>query len=1038
MFNKLTAIASIFTALILITGNARGQAGADMAGADAKAAGWELQFSDDFGRTELGENWNVVNGNWTITNRMLTADNTAHIVSNWRFTGDVRLEYEAITDSENPCDLSGVLSAKLGSESSGYYFGFGGQNNKYTFLIARTAVVEHAADARIVPGKRHQVVCQREGKQITFSVDGNVVISYVDDKPIAKRGFDRVGLSVYAPGRFEYVRIYTKNDGKMIAPPKSGTAVQSYETTGFEIEDPLFEELFSDAPAQDTFPTYGTLYGVGRGGEAAAYAEGVKRWFRATGKRFGMRFVVDETLDEAAKYNLVVYGKMSDPEFAKRGIRTQSRVIEPAPGLPLIGLPDKSLPDVYGGYGWFLDPRFLDYMVSEIEQRAKDGEQWGIPQFDEVFTCYGIKPVPKDKWYKEVFEAEKEIREEYGFGKFGMPETHEDGGPFERIAHRRWVSDKMTDAFARAYKAAKAVNPEMVLLGPTHGSNATSADMEAWAPYFDVLGGQVSGGSSPALLDWVRPGCNTKLYADLTGKPIWMMVHLSMHHAKVTDPEFIREMYSQVFRSGGHGLWLMNSEFFERELEDARFAEPAKWRAVLALSQTISTMKLPILPEPDCAILYASDSTNTTLYGGLSYHNHQDVNAYAVVGPCLRSWPKFVSDRQIVRGERDLSDYKILYIPYAPYQRAEVLEKIKSYVRDGGTVVCTDSDAFTWNINGEKFGAQWDELTGVRKIGPRDDAAVMTTVAANPLPVAAPLELGALVSGSRIEPLNDNVVNIAVFDDGSPAITLHPYGKGKVVYFAADPFYAVGDGKARRSTVAQGAPIVKLIEAIQKVDGVTMGHDIWRFTLPPFETDVYQRETDTCLTNNYVYDANEPLLEPNNVKSDGTYTYSRAPTTFTDTGKGGEAIPFTRGHLTNRLAAFETRNRRGSRPRDPKELDKITAQWIVGWDDPAPVAITFDLKSDQPLTYCRMVYSGTMPILSVKGSNDGNTWLPLAESAEQIAGEDVKDVRLTLKPAQRRPTRFRYVRFDFGTRTVGDNFELCEVDIWGKPEAAGQ
>ncbi len=235
MLSNFTAFGLFFVALALITHNAPGQAGADMAGAEAKAAGWKLEFSDDFGRTELGENWNDVRGNWTIKNRMLTADDSAHIVSNWRFTGDVRLEYEAITDSEHPCDLSGVLSAQFGKESSGYYFGLGGQNNKESFLIARNAVVERD-NTRIVPGKRYQVVCQREGKQITFTVDSKVIISYVHDKPIDKPGFDRVGVSVYAPGRFDYVRIYTKNDGKAIPPSKEAKAVQSYAVTGFEVD----------------------------------------------------------------------------------------------------------------------------------------------------------------------------------------------------------------------------------------------------------------------------------------------------------------------------------------------------------------------------------------------------------------------------------------------------------------------------------------------------------------------------------------------------------------------------------------------------------------------------------------------------------------------------------------------------------------------------------------------------------------------------------------------------------------------------------
>ena len=1018
---QLTFGAISLVALTLLMHSALGQADVDMEGAEAKAAGWKLQFSDDFNRPVLGANWEPVRGKWTLKNRMLHADGSGHIVCNWRFTGDVRLEYDAATDAAKPCDLSGVLNAELGSEASGYYFGFGGQENKYSFLIVRGKRVGRS-DTRIVPGKRHHVVCQREGKKITFAVNGKIIISYVDERPIKDPKRDRVGLSVYAPGRFDGVRIYTKNDGKAIPPSKTTSKVQSFEVTGFEVKDPLFEELFGHTPAPKRFFSYTGKYEAGRKGSTRRL-----NMFRATAKRFGVRYVLAEMLDEAAEYNLICYGKMSEPEYKKRGIATQSRPIERPPGMPSISLPDGTLPLIIGGRGWLMDPRFLDQFARDVEERARERDYWGIPQLDEIFTYYAIKPVPRDKWYKEVAEADKEIREKYGFGKYGMPESHEDGGPFERIAHRRWASDKLTETFAKAYKAAKAVNPDMKLIGPTHGSNATSADMEAWAPYFDILGGQVGGGATNCLFDWVRPGANTKLYVDLTEKPIWMMVHLSKGHAKQRDPEYIREMYSQVFRNGGQGLWLMSSEFYEQELEDAVYAEPAKWRAMLELTKTIRAMRLPRLPEADCAILFSSDSTNATIYGGLSYHNDQIVSAYAAVGPCLRSWPQFVSDRQIQRGGRDLGDYKVLYVPYAAYQQASLLEKIKSYVRAGGLVVCTDTDAFTWNINGEKFGEQWEELTGVRKVGPREADAVMKTVTPNPLPLAGSIGLSALVPGSRIEPKNDRVVNIAVFDDGSPAVTLHPYGKGRVIFFAADPFYAVGKGKSKRSTVALDSPVVRLIEAIQKFAGAKMGHDIWRFKLPPYKADLYQKEKGLCLTGNYVYDVNEPLLEPNNLQTGGTYTYSRAPAAVPDKGKDGELIPFAKGHLTNRLEAFETRNQREGRPRGQAALDKISAQWIVGWDDPAPVNISFDLKGEHPLSTLRLFYSGTLPALEVSGSRDAKAWTKLASAPEGTVGEDVKDVAWDLAG------RYRYLKLDFAARRGGAAFELCEVEIWGKP-----
>jgi len=951
---------------------------------------------------------------------MLAAEASGHIVCSWRFTGDVRLEYDAATDGENPCDLSGVVSAKWGEETSGYYFGFGGQDNTVSFLIIRGATVKRS-DARIVPAKWHHVVCQREGKKITFSVDDNVIISYVHDKPISGPGHDRVGLSVYAPGRFDDVRIYTKNDGRAIPPSKTASQVESFDVTGFEVKDPLFEELFGDTPAPTHFFSYTGKYAAGRKGSIVRL-----RMFRATARRFGVRYVPAEMLDEAAEYNLICYGKLSEPEYKKRGIITQSRPIERPPGMPLVSLPDGSLPLVMGGRGWLMDPRFLDQLARDVEERARERDYWGIPQLDEIFTYYAIKLVPRDKWYKEVADADKEIREKYGFGKYGMPESHKEGDPFERIAHRRWASDKLTETFANAYNAAKAVNPDMKLIGPTHGSNATSADMEAWAPYFDILGGQTAGGRTNCLFDWVRPGATTKLYVDLTEKPIWMMVHLANGHARVRDPEYIREMYSQVFRNGGQGLWLMSSEFFERELEDAVYAEPAKWRAMLELTKTIRTMRLPKLPEPDCAILFSSDSTYTTIYGGLSYHNDQILNAYTAVGPCLRSWPRFVTDRQIQRGDRNLGEYKVLYVPYAAYQQASLLERIKSYVRAGGLVVCTDTDAFTWNINGESFGDQWEELIGVRKVGARETVAVMKTVAANPLPLADPIRFSALVPGSRIEPVSQQVVNIALFEDGSPAITLHPYGEGEVIFFAADPFYAVGKGTAKRSTVALDSPVVKLIEAIHRFAGVRMGHAIWRFKLPPYKTDLYQKEKGLCLTGNYVYDVNPPLLEPNNLQTGGTYTYTRAPTAVPDKRNAGEPIPFPTGHLTNRLEAFKTWNQRERRPRDQATLDKSSAQWIVAWDDRAPIGITFDLKRQHPLSRARLFYSGTMPALELSGRRDGKTWKRLAFAPEETVGGDVKDIVVLLGG------RYRYVRLAFARRDGGENFQLCEVDIWGE------
>jgi hypothetical protein len=1029
---KIASIAALFLVFSLVPQTARGQAALDMAGVQAEAEGWKLEFADDFDRTALGDNWKTVRGEWTLEAGMLKTEDSAHIVCDWHFTGDVRLEYEAITDAETPCDLSGVLNAKWGEEASGYYFGFGGQHNTDSFMIVRGDVVKHAA-AQIVPGRRHQVICQREGKAITFVVDGETIISHIDERPVAKPGFDRVGLSIYAPGRFDNVRIYTKNDGKAVRVAKqSASKVKSYETTAVDIEAPLFEALFGDDPTPGMVIPYANKY------DSRPDSFDVDR-HQFAARRFGGRFVHAEQHDEAAEHSLLAQGDNSKPAYKQRGIMTHDHVIHALPGRSgYIALRDIALPAVHEGWGWIMDPRFLKEMSRQLAERAKENRYDYVGHFDELWTFLANRPVAKDKWYPQVEAADKEVREKYGFGKYGMPTSYADGDPFDRIAYARWAQDKLTTSFAEGYAAAREINPDMKVLGPTHGSSATSGDIEAWSKGFDVYGGQVAGAATNNLFDWARPGGTTKLYVDLSGIPVWMMIHMSKRHAPVRDPEYIREAYSQIFRNGGAGVWLMSREFYELEAADAMFAEPFKWNAMMELTKSIRTMRLPKMPETaDSAILFSGITTVTTQWGGLSGDNDRHLSAYAVLGPCLGNWFHFVSDRQIIRNERNLSDYKTIFVPWVTYEYPEVLEAFKRYADAGGTLVFTDPEAFTWNINGEKFGAAWEELSGVRRIERRTAESKMTVRDGGELGLPDGFTLSALIPGNKVRGLNENVDTIATFPNGDPAITRHRYGQGKVYCFAADPLYAVAEYPTKSSTVAKGSPVVQFFEAIQVAAGVEANQDIWRFKLPPYKTDVYRRESGVCLTNNYVYDVNEPLLEPNNRDLNGTYTYARAPDEIADAGAAD--VPFRTGHITNRLAAFETRDKYQEPGRG--RITAETPKWVVSWKDHAPIGITFDLKSAQSLTQCRLFFSGAMPALTVRGSVDGKDWIWLASTAEEIARKDVKDVRLYLGGAHRagdskntgpiRPHAFRFVRFDFAERVATETFELCELDIWG-------
>lgn len=183
--------------------------------------GWTLQFSDDFNRSELNAgaaqaaapDWQVVNGKWRIENGMLRGESAADIVLLRHIPGDQRLEFDAVAQPDNICDLTGILGTnERGGYAEGYFFGFGSENNTSSKLLRKDREVNRC-DERIVPGKLHHIVCQRSGNVLTHIVDGKVILTYDDAQPLIGPGHDMVGLYIYGAGSIDNVKVYTKGPG---------------------------------------------------------------------------------------------------------------------------------------------------------------------------------------------------------------------------------------------------------------------------------------------------------------------------------------------------------------------------------------------------------------------------------------------------------------------------------------------------------------------------------------------------------------------------------------------------------------------------------------------------------------------------------------------------------------------------------------------------------------------------------------------------------------------------------------------------------
>ena len=786
----------------------------------------------------------------------------------------------------------------------------------------------------------------------------------------------------------------------------------------------IIPTIVEPAPAyyQVTSPLYETLLGTEPGPGRAFYwgynveneQNSCRAWNRESAMKFGFAYDYPYELSLTADHHLMPQGK-TNAAFVAYGIDTYRQII---------GDPGESfapcfngMPAVFGGDGWTMDTRWWDEYYYRAVTRAATTDQVSLWVGDECWELQFIKAVPvaSRAGYQQALDADAEIKANYGFGTYGMPDGDTDTNPFRRIAHRRWVNDKLTAQFQRVYDGVKAVNPNMILQSPDFASAAPAADIEAWTPYFDIFTMQCGN------WDWCLPlmvgvGCDTKITADLAGKPVWSAVGNTTHpvYPYQVSPDDVRERYSQVFRNGGKGLMVVAAEWFDRELLHFGYSLPASWDAVLQVTDVAVNMNQVVLPTADCAILYPSDTLLTQDWGAYTNGGRMEIRSmYTMLGPLCESWFKFISARQIDRETVDLSNYDVLYIPFAEYLRTSVVDAIDTYVQNGGTIIVTDIDAFSWNIDGTSLASRWEAISGVRRGTARTTNLGVTTVAnawwTNPS-----------TSWTMRKPCYNmtildtpNVSQLAKFtSDNTAAMTIHHRGLGHVICFASDPF-GLKDWQAPYFTTTSST-LLPVFQAYQNAVTAVMNRDIWRFKLPALTP--WQEPAGNCLTGNYVPDRNT-LDSAKNIATGGSYTYSRPPTGIPDVGSGATPILFTAGNLMDRIYGYNHRTIGGGSQRTG-----ITYDYYVSWHDSDPVTVVFDLNARYSLSKVSFIYSRFLPNVTVSGSNNNVDWTPLGSLA---AGADTADVPKAEVPVA---GIYRYLKLGFDN---GFFLTLCEVEVYG-------
>ena len=150
---------------------------------------------------------------------------------------------------------------------------------------------------------------------------------------------------------------------------------------------------------------------------------------------------------------------------------------------------------------------------------------------------------------------------------------------------------------------------------------------------------------------------------------------------------------------------------------------------------------------------------------------------------------------------------------------------LMNYVKNGGTLVVFDPRFLSWNIDGTPV-AERAKFTGVERIKVRKPATSIR-LGSNTVPLTPNSHI-KIPTGMQQECYSVAGVTGQIYGrypDNSAAAIQNNFGKGKVIYFAAQPF-------GNSDLAINGGNWKKYFTAMGKSAGARFDLPIWDFTIP--------------------------------------------------------------------------------------------------------------------------------------------------------------------------------------------------------------
>jgi beta-galactosidase len=242
---------------------------------------------------------------------------------------------------------------------------------------------------------------------------------------------------------------------------------------------------------------------------------------------------------------------------------------------------------------------------------------------------------------------------------------------------------------------------------------------------------------------------------------------------------------SSGYESGGYGLINLDGSITERAVELGKVA------AIVDSNKEVFSTSRPVRAQ--VALVY---NPLSQMVGGHRRTSTQDGHINSLIGYYRFLTEQniavdFIHRRDVESG--DLSQYKLIIIPYALMITREMAIGIEKYVAAGGYAF---SEArLAWNDNrgytdGVIPGLGLSKVFGVRESKVKTLKSVPLRVTDRTHPSMSRMQSGDSLTGSQfaesVEPLSDgkNIEVLARLDDGTPCIVASDYGKGHTIYVA--------------------------------------------------------------------------------------------------------------------------------------------------------------------------------------------------------------------------------------------------------------